>query len=244
LALAILHFLFLFFTQSDATLFTCRLPAVAHTPWTLLTYVIAQPNNFLSILFNGLWLWWVGGSLERSWGSQRFGWFVGISSLITSVALYLGCLALQHDHELAGLSLPIVAMTVAWAAINPFEELTFNFIFKVKAWQLGALVVIFMLFVQFSQAPLLGLFALLNPIFAYYWTKGVFSSIPGSKKNTPPLRFYDFDSKPKTGRPLDDLQGKSSRGLIGMIEDWRQRKRLEKLWKDSGFDDKNAPKKH
>jgi hypothetical protein len=55
----------------------------------------------------------------------------------------------------------------------------------------------------------------------------------------PDLRFSVSDRQPNRNTPLDDLKGRSSRGPLGALQDWRQRKRLEKLWRNSNIDDKD-----
>src|SRR5690349_3103089 len=40
-------------------------------PWTLFTYPLAMFDP-IPLLFSGYWLYWVGGTLERSWGSLNF----------------------------------------------------------------------------------------------------------------------------------------------------------------------------
>jgi membrane associated rhomboid family serine protease len=256
---ACVHFVVNFFTR-DAVggWFACPLPSLSifsmtfvngspvdafHTRfWTLLTYPIAE-MTFLGTLINCFWLNWVGGSLERSWGRQRYIAFLFVITLTTSLALWLGCHAVHDGYLLAGLTLPIVGMTVAWATINPFVELMF-FIIKMKAWQLAALVVAIMIFLDFESQPILGLFALACPFVAYIWARGRFDVGFGRGGNRAPqrgpdLRFVDVDKPKRKGQPLDDLRGKSSRGPLGAYQDWRQRKKLEKLWRDSGFTDKD-----
>jgi membrane associated rhomboid family serine protease len=226
----------------------CDLQYAASTPWTFLTYIIAQHANqgagFISLLFNGLWLWWVGGSLERSWGRNAYIAFLITITLAASVPLWIGGFLLKTSWLLAGFSLPLVGITVAWAAINPHAELYFYFVIKIQAWVLALLLVGFMLFMEFQGAPVLGLFALVNPLIGYMWTKGNIASIfSGARRipRGPDLRFFDADSK-RQSRPLDDLKGRSLRGPWGAYQDWKQRKRLEKLWKDSGFSDRDDPK--
>ena len=68
-------------------------------PWTLLTYPLVNLDP-RDLLFTLLWLWFVGGSLERSWGGQTYGFFLGLATITTGlafalVALFFGAFALS-----------------------------------------------------------------------------------------------------------------------------------------------------
>ena len=161
--------------------------------------------------------------------------------------LWVGCHLLKTEFALLGLSLPLVGLTVAWASINPHEELLFYMIIRMKAWVLATLIVAVMLFIDFGRAPFLGLFALVNPLVGYLWVRGRFQGFPamvrpGPRRGPargPDLRLYDADTRKSRKVPLDDLRGTSKRGLFGIYKDWQQRKKLEKLWRDSGLGDKD-----
>jgi membrane associated rhomboid family serine protease len=57
---------------------------VKSMPWTAFTYplvtICAGPLCMISAIFSFWWLWFVGGSLERAWGTLRFGLFLLILS--------------------------------------------------------------------------------------------------------------------------------------------------------------------
>jgi len=249
------HFVLDFFTQGRLTpLFACAVPTLSpslghwgfNLYWTLLTYPIAQEGGeFINTVFLCMWLWSIGGSLERSWGSASFSKFFATVTVATSVVLCIGGWLLRQPYLLAGLSLPIVAVTVAWAALNPYEELLFFFVIRMKAWVLALLVVGFMLFLTFRGAPLLGLFALVNPLIGYLWVRGRLPfKMPSVQnlggKRRPDLRFYDVD-RAKGRNPAFDEIRKRQRNPIDRFNDWRERRRLQKLWRDSGFTDDDEP---
>jgi hypothetical protein len=215
-----------------------------------LTYPIAQVGqgvNVINTIFLCMWLWSLGGSLERSWGSAGFARFFAAVTVGTSLVLCLGAwlLKIYPPFQLAGLSLPIVAVTVAWAAINPYEDLLLFFVIRMKAWMLAALVVVFMLFLTFSSWPLLGLFALVNPLIGYLWVRGRLPFPAPTLRNLgakrrPDLRFYDVDRAQGRTAEYDEIR-KRQRNPIDRFKDWRERRRLQKLWRDSGFTDEDEP---
>ena len=57
-------------------------------PWTLITYPLVNRIS-LSLLFAVLWFWYIGGSLERGWGSQSYAIFLALVTLVTGAAISL-----------------------------------------------------------------------------------------------------------------------------------------------------------
>src|SRR3954471_13287169 len=53
--------------------------------WTPLTYTFLNPGPFL-LIFAGLGLWMMGGSLEAMWGTRRFVTFYFASSILAALA--------------------------------------------------------------------------------------------------------------------------------------------------------------
>lgn len=257
---AVAHFVFDFFSQGRLGPWVgCSLPTLHAEDgparyWTLITYPIAQggagPWGVINTFFLCYWLWWVGGSLERSWGSASFARFFGTLTLVTALALWAGAKFLKIVYyPLFGLTLPVVGVTTAWAAINPYEELLFWMVIRMRAWVLAVVIVVIMLFIDFGDSPFLGLFALVNPLLGYLWVRGRMPRIltegfGQQPRRGPDLRFYDADRSPRRSAPLDDLRGRSKRGPLGAFRDWQQRRRLEKLFRDSNFKDIDERKRN
>ncbi|MBX9681078.1 MAG: rhomboid family intramembrane serine protease [Gemmataceae bacterium] len=61
---------------------------VAHGEvWRLLSYAfVHDPNDFLHIAFNMLFLWWFGSDVEAICGSREFAWFYGVAAFIGGLA--------------------------------------------------------------------------------------------------------------------------------------------------------------
>ena len=116
-------------------------------PWTIITYPLVN-RDILSLFFSGLWLWFAGGSLERSWGGRRYGSFLFLVTLVTGVAMGLVEWFSQGGAgPIYGLWLPLVGITWAWADIIPDQEVLLMGIVPMKlkwlAW-LNAAMVFFM----------------------------------------------------------------------------------------------------
>lgn len=111
-------------------------------PWTVLTYAFA--NDLLSLIFVALWLWMVGGALERTWGSSRYGWFLVAVIGVTGLALATVGYFFNVAVPVSGFWLPLVGITWAWAKLNHDRELLFWGLVPVKArwlaWIHAALV--------------------------------------------------------------------------------------------------------
>jgi membrane associated rhomboid family serine protease len=107
-------------------------------PWTLLTYPLAN-LGILPILFSFLWLWFFGGSLERSWGSQTYGFFFFLVTLVTGLAMMLVSRFIALiPLTIAGFWLPLTAVTWAWADIHRGQELLLWGLIPIKAeWIAG-----------------------------------------------------------------------------------------------------------
>jgi len=138
-------------------------------PWTLVTYPLASvlmcPGDLINLFFAALWLWFIGGSLERGWGTRVYTFFFFIISAISALWLAAGALllpvaSLPAKIGLLGLWMPLAPITVAWAAINPDQQILLYFIIPIRAKWVAWLTVgvTFLVFAQ--RSLLLGAFAL------------------------------------------------------------------------------------
>jgi hypothetical protein len=121
-----------------------------------------------------------------------------------------------------GLWIPLAPLTVAWAAINPEAQVLFYFIIPLKAKYLAWITAAFLyLYTGVSIHPLYGLLVLLGCVAAYYQVsqRGVYRS------PLPDIRLHR-----RNWRRFDPAE---------RFREWRRRKRLEKLFRNSGFDDRD-----
>jgi membrane associated rhomboid family serine protease len=132
-------------------------------PWTLVTFPLVN-SDLLNLLFSVLWLWMAGGSLERSWGSITYGFFVLLVILVTGIAMAFVGRILTIPFTVEGLWLPLVGITWAWAALYPDREILFFGIIPLKAiwlaWIDIALTFFSFLKVHPYFGPLVGLASL------------------------------------------------------------------------------------
>jgi hypothetical protein len=183
------------------------------------------------LFFGVMWALWVCGSLERSWGSQVFAWFVVALSAITTLACWgLGAL-LHAPFGLAGLWMGLAAPTVAWCYINRREKVSIYFIFKIPAPWLGAITVasfVYQIAVT-GGSPIMGIAGLVSPALAYWYASGARFTLGKARSKS---RFDGFENEVRdaeSGNPIARL-------LDGIRRKQRDAK-IKKMFKNSGLGD-------
>lgn len=225
-------------------------------PWRLFTYPILN-LGIVSLLCDGLMLWFAGSSLERSWSTRGFAAFWLAASAVT--ALSLSVAAAIGGFPVGGSSFLVVSSVfVAWAMLNP--ELTIQFwgVIPIKAkWM--ALGLALYIFFSYAEAHfLLGFFALGGCAFAVWWTRFFASRSPFGSANrgfgypAPPRQdtFFGGAGKPagqapssprgangpkrpkKILTPLDDKRTWKDWGPLAAYQRYRRRKQFERLLDD------------
>jgi len=102
-------------------------------PWSLLTYPLMMVNDLFSLIFSILWLWFIGGSLERGWGSKPYGSFFAFNVLGVGLLMVIIGAITGADVTIAGLWVPLVGLTWAWAEYYPSREILFWGVIPIKA---------------------------------------------------------------------------------------------------------------
>lgn len=251
LALSVTLFLVSFFSSHAVDLYLLSYIAYMpgneiKAPWTLLTYPVFPGGGFLGLLISNVIFWLAGGSLERSWGSARYAVFFFSLTLISAVSILIG----THIYSgmvipLYGFALPLSGMIVAFCMLNPELTITVYFLFPIRAIYIAWIVALLTYF-SGGMGPVLNLFACGGIIAAFLYVRfgrswssiGSYTTAPRRSTRGPDLRVYPPASRFSTKARSRTLDGSTSRGLFdvrGRWEDYQERKRLEKLWKNSGF---------
>ena len=216
-----------------------------HAPWTALTYpLVSMPPFSILLVFTWVFFWMSGGSLERSWGSRRYALFFFAVTLFSSLSLLLGGLVLRHEiMPLNDIFLPLTGLIVAFCMLNPEQQITVYF-FPVRAKYLALGVTVWTYLTYGSMlGPLLGLFALGGILAAYLYVRfarpwadiGSYSA-PRRNFRGPDLRMDTRPARPTFRTTLDGSpRQRSPLDFAGRWKDWQERRRLEKLWKNSGL---------
>ncbi|MFN1834107.1 rhomboid family intramembrane serine protease [Balneola sp. MJW-20] len=92
-------------------------PTFLSQPWRLITYMFLH-GSFFHVLFNMLWLWWMGNTVEQTIGPRSFA-VVYFSAGILG-ALFQSALALAFGYNLViGASGAVTGILVAFAMLFP-----------------------------------------------------------------------------------------------------------------------------
>jgi len=258
LCVNVVTFLAAFFSQETVMPFlqsemAFNLSNFFHAPWTLFTYpLIALPPFSLRLVITWVFFWLSGGSLERSWGSQRYALFFLFVTLFTSASLLGGGLILRQDTPpLDDIFLPLTGLLVAFCMLNPEQEVgIFLLPVRIRAKYVAIGITLWTYFSYGSMlGPKLGFFALggilaafLYVRFARPWGDISSYSAPRRAPRGPDLRMDTRPSTPagrqsfRTTRDGSPLRPKPF-DIAGRIRDWRDRRKLEKLWRNSGLSD-------
>lgn len=206
-------------------------------PWTLFTYPLLGMIGPIGLLFGGYWLWIAGGSLERTWGTRTFVEFFFVISAISAAGLYLGHLATGAFVAAIGLWLPLAAVTVAFAMLNPEQTILFMFIIPLKLKYLAALSagLVFLSYGAIGEESttlgsqlFMGLFALSGCAAGYWYARH------GTRLDLGRSRWSSRDNVIRI-KPSGARQRRT--GLLGWYKEYRDRKRLKDLFERSNHDD-------
>ena len=189
-------------------------------PWTIFTYPLVTPpsyqNSVFGLIFAAYWLWIVGGSLERGWGTRIYAWFFFLVSAITALGLLAGYYVTGAQVGLFGLLMPVAAVTIAWATLNPEQQMMFWFVIPLKAKYLAWLTVVLVLL---NHRWPLGIFALAGCLASWRYVHWRWRS-------------------PSHRTPVIRIRGTRLRRLSPFfwLKDYRERKRLKKLFGEDKSD--------
>lgn len=126
---------FLFTGSSDLLVQWVEMPSEFHSfllqPWTLITYMFSH-FEVLHILFNMLWLYWLGRIFLEFFNPRQLGGLYVLGG-IGGAALYLTCFNLiprlvTHHSVLIGASASVLAIVAAIALYRPDYRISLLFI--------------------------------------------------------------------------------------------------------------------
>jgi membrane associated rhomboid family serine protease len=168
--------------------------------------------GFIQVLFDGIVLYFFGGSLERAWGGGRFAFFFFASGLVAGLIM----MALSPwigVPVMTGMVGSFVAVVVAFAALNPYATVYLYF-FPVQARWLAALVIAWEFFGDFGRyGGIPSAAAVVGGVSLFAWAFTVF--------------------RPRL--PSVDLHGSSFRERF---DRWQQRRRMRAWQRKVGRIDK------
>lgn len=158
-------------------------PLALDAAWRWILYPLYTPLPVVWLALSLYVFYLFGSTLERLWGSTKFGRVFVATTLITAVMFYAGHAVLEKTLT-PNASLPKgllhveITLFVMWAALHSGSSVLAFFVIPVKAWWLA---VAFILIEYFDTGPILGLFAVATPIAGWFWAKrnSLYPSGPG-----------------------------------------------------------------
>lgn len=204
-------------------------PVSLARPWTAITYPLVMLDP-LSLVFYGITLWWIGASLERSWGTKFYAIFFAIMAILGALFLSAAAFLTKSEFPASGW-IPLTALLAAWCALNSEEMVSLWGVVPLLAKWLGV-GAIAILFVYFARAnPLFGVAAIAPSGAAWWWAKNrawrdmaAFSSIGAPRASTRQPK--------KPSRPPDDKFDLKSLNPLERRARAKRKKQFERLMKD------------
>jgi hypothetical protein len=138
--------------------------SVATRPWTLLSYPLAPIHGLIGTIFTVLWMWSVGGQVERDVHPTRYGVMLLAVTLLGSLFLWAGSLITGVSSYLQGFVLILPAVTIAWGTRYPTACVKLWCIIPIQARWVAWLS---LLIVLFGVRPEMAAFAALPLILVY-----------------------------------------------------------------------------
>lgn len=249
IAINILTFFTIWFGgETGAKILDHLLPSDANLlrePWTVVTYPLVAFGP-IDVVFYGICLWTVGGSLERSWGVTRYLVVFSILTLVSAGTVLIGSKVVGYPFAIAGMLYPLSAMTMVFCLLNSEVSMRMYGLITIRAKYLAILIPVALYFFA-GLGPIGNIFALGGCLAAYiYYQYGRSYSYldfgyRGRPASGPDLRVFDTKGKRVRTKAhyLDGSHGAPAFfDIRGRIKARQDRKRLEKLFRQSGIDDK------
>jgi membrane associated rhomboid family serine protease len=152
-ALIAVFFLVDFFTHESLVALLAWEPSVAWIKsgafWQPFTFPLV-PFSIWTVLFDCMMLVFVGGSLERAWGTGKFLFFFFSSGIIAGLVLIPQTLTVASTPFFTGMVGSIPALAVAFGAMNPYATIILYF-FPIQARWFAAIIVAFELFANYPN---------------------------------------------------------------------------------------------
>lgn len=162
----VIYFLSMFSTGTLSFLAMDPAAVLRGEIWRIFTYVLINTSDGLWLLVSCMFYYWLGESLERTWGSTKFTLYYVSGTLLTALAAILVYLIDGISYPVFGAGYVNSAMFFAYAMYNPDAMVRIYFIIPIRmkwvAWFEAALYA-----VQTIRFALVGLWGMaLMPIIA------------------------------------------------------------------------------
>ena len=204
-------------------------------PWRILTYSLVT-GNIISLIFGGLLLFTVGGSLERGWGTKTIAIFYALVSVVTALSFTLAARLFGAQALVPG-ELVFAALLVAFCTLNPDETFNIYGIIPIKTRYIAAGVCVITFFTFGWNNPILGLLALVGCGFAVLWVKQDWAYRIGQGNFPVTMKIPQAPKRPNLRivpptKPRDDRFTARDLSPARWLKKRSERRKFEKLMKD------------
>ena len=212
--------------------------------WRLVTWGFGYGGDPLAFIFEMLFIWWFGKSLESMYGTREFSLFYAASLLIAPLVYTLAAVAeargvrvpFDPAASLIGASIPVMAITVLFSWHYPKHKILLFFLIPIDIWIIVAIYVVYNLY-GYAQGQSVGLFlAALSPVafgLLYGWQNWrIENAVPAGPpklrlpKRKPKLRVFEPQQPVDLDRQVDEILAKIHEHGEASLTD-RERKTLQ-----------------
>lgn len=196
--------------------------------WTLFTYPFINSPSPIFLLFQVLWLYFVGSIIERDHGSQKFLYLWLVISVVGAIPLSF------FKLPLLGMLVPDAMLVTIWATRYPNTIVRLFMCIPVAAKWIGIIAVatVFFMYASEGSETIRGLMAILGCAVAFFYAKNLIPNLPYG------LRHGTAYVKPKPTKAQVAREKEYYDDVYRREKEREERERLRKLFEDSIGDEK------
>ena len=192
--------------------------------WQLVTYSFVHDTGIFHILFNMLFLYWFGRSVEGVWGTKRFLLFY-VGGAVFAGILYSLVHAIRPSPPCIGASGAVMAVMMVYALWFPNQMILFMLIFPMRIRTFIMLLIVMETVGWLNPTGNVANMAHLGGLLYGYL---VVRSAPGLTQFTSRRRGRERVSGEDDEQRLDDILEKIRRDGIGSLR-WGEKRFLKKM---------------
>ncbi|MFN4972695.1 MAG: rhomboid family intramembrane serine protease [Bacteroidota bacterium] len=179
---------FLFLAGNDGAILQTvlhwfKLPAslskLATQPWSLISYMFLH-DGFFHLLFNMLWLYWIGNILHEYLGNRKvyevffMGGLAGALAFIISYSVFPVFYSVRETHFAVGASAGVLSVVIATATLLPDYSIQLLFFGNVRLKYI-ALIIVLLDIISIPQGNQGGHLAHLGgAVFGYFYIRFIY----------------------------------------------------------------------